>query len=366
MHVWNENKERKRMKKILLVDYQGACDKLHNPIGHSVKVLKEYKKMIDDDYAVSVAAPDCIIQHISKEQFQNMFTLKYEILEEGKKKLFRKLTDKIKMFSNLSQLKKYDQFDMVWFYNTNFFLFLYFFLHRMPLKSFCLVCSNNFGSGCIGGFLKKIYRISIKKFAGVIYTQKGLLVNHDNTMYMPDYYYDKEAYEKYRVNHKRNKVVCLGTMNYSKELDKLVKTFNKNEYQLEIIGRFHNPGEFQILKKNAKDNIIIRNEIVDEKEYYQILGEAKFSVLPYNMDYYSERTSGVLLESIFVGTIPIAPKELLDSNDMKGIGYNALEDITYDLLKQSYDKLQREIIDKAETFESKQEIQVKLKKLLQI
>ena len=51
------------------------------------------------------------------------------------------------------------------------------------------------------------------------------------------------------------------------------------------------------------------------------------------MKVYEGRTSGVLLESIFVGTIPIAPKRLLEENEVRGIGYETLDEINAIWLK---------------------------------
>ncbi|MFI3202559.1 MAG: hypothetical protein R3Y54_13750, partial [Eubacteriales bacterium] len=42
---------------------------------------------------------------------------------------------------------------------------------------------------------------------------------------------------------------------------------------------------------------------------------------------YAGRTSGVLLESVFVDTVPIAPSCLYEVGDMKGIRYERLEDL---------------------------------------
>lgn len=45
------------------------------------------------------------------------------------------------------------------------------------------------------------------------------------------------------------------------------------------------------------------------------------------MDCYKGATSGVLLESIFLKSIPVAPQKLLDYNGINGIGYGDLEEI---------------------------------------
>ena len=57
------------------------------------------------------------------------------------------------------------------------------------------------------------------------------------------------------------------------------------------------------------------------------ISSAKYSILPYDMNQYINRTSGVLLESIYVGTIPIAPRSLLEHNKLPGIKYDSLNEL---------------------------------------
>ena len=51
-----------RMKKVLLIDYYGICDKDGRAVGHSPKVLEEYSTLLGDCYTVSVAASPCLIK----------------------------------------------------------------------------------------------------------------------------------------------------------------------------------------------------------------------------------------------------------------------------------------------------------------
>jgi hypothetical protein len=45
------------------------------------------------------------------------------------------------------------------------------------------------------------------------------------------------------------------------------------------------------------------------------------------MEQYGCRTSGVLIESMFLHTIPIAPRKLLEANGIQGIGYDNIEEL---------------------------------------
>ena len=58
-----------------------------------------------------------------------------------------------------------------------------------------------------------------------------------------------------------------------------------------------------------------------------MLAGAKYTVLPYDMRQYKSRTSGVLIESLFVNTTAIAPEQLLRENQIDGIGYQNIEEL---------------------------------------
>ena len=179
----------------------------------------------------------------------------------------------------------------------------------------------------MGRALDFVFRKGLSKFDAVIYTQKDMNIPHHKTLYMPDYYYDATKYDQYRLLPKADKVVCLGTMNPYKELEKLVDAFNENGFSLEIAGRFLDHQRYLNLQCRAKDNIMIEDVILSEDDYYRKLAGARYAIMPYDMKAYEGRTSGVLQEAVFVGTIPIAPKRLLEENDVQGIGYERLEDI---------------------------------------
>lgn len=318
------------MKKetIVFIDYCGSCDREGKAVGHSPKVLNEYADLLRDDYRLEAILPLCVHETVKAEMFDRIMNLPYQIVEEGERGILKRVVDKYKLFRNISLANRYSDNKICWYYRTDFFLFLYYFLHRKPKdkEMICLLYQQKFAEGLLGNFFNIIFKKGLSKFDAVIYTQEKMNIPHPKKFYMPDYYYD-EKYEKYKKIPKDNKVVCLGTMNPYKELEKLVDVFNENGIKLEIAGRFLDQQRYLDLQRRAKENIIIENVVLAEDEYYQKLAGAKYSILPYDMKLYVGRTSGVLLETVFVGTIPIAPKRLLEENQIRGIGYELLEEI---------------------------------------
>ncbi len=316
------------MKKVLLVDYYGTCDESGKPIGHSQKVLQEYSNLIKEYFTVSAAISPCLMNGLD-DKFAEIVPLRYNISANGTKSFAERITDKVKLIANIRQALKVKGYDIVWFYRTDFFLFFYFCLRRKKgqLKIVGQVYQEEFVSGSLAKVLNYFYKKGARKFDGLIYTQKGMAGFHPNTLHIPDYYYDEQKYGKYLAIQKKDMAVCIGTMNPYKRLEELVDAFNENGMQLEIKGYFYEKERFQKLLKRKKDNIVIEDVVLSEEEYYRLLAEAKYSILPYDMEQYGCRTSGVLQESLFLNTIPVAPKALLEENGVEGIGYEQIEEL---------------------------------------
>ena len=113
-----------------------------------------------------------------------------------------------------------------------------------------------------------------------------------------------------------------------KKLEELIEVFEENGIPLEIYGKFFDHKRFENLRRKAGRKIIIENVILPQETYYKKLAEAQYTVLPYDMRQYKGRTSGVLLEALFVQTIAIAPSDLLKENGMPGIGYERLRELS--------------------------------------
>lgn len=318
------------MKRILMVDYYGTCNNEGEPIGHSPKVLREYTDLLENDYCISVAISPCLEGKIREEDYEEIIILPYDIVEEGKKGLRVRIIDKFKLFRNIDKaMKEKNKYDIVWFYRSDFFLFLNFFLRQKnnKISPYALVYQQIFCTGIVGKILSWIYNKSIRKFDGIIYTQKSAAPNHSHKLYIPDYYYDEGKYGRYRGIEKSRKAVCLGTMSPYKKLEDLIETFNNLGYPLEIAGYFFEEGRYQDLCRKAKPNVTVQNVILSEDDYYRKLAGARFAVLPYDMQQYQNRTSGVLQECLFLNTIPIAPAGLLKNNDIDGYGYERLSQL---------------------------------------
>lgn len=348
-----------RDKLITLVDYYGNCDANGKAVGHSRKVLEEYCSLVKGEYEVDAVLPKCIACETNRTLFHEISLLPFQIMEEGSRGIVKRIIDKVKLFVNIYQALKKSKGDIIWFYRTDFFLFFYFCLFKRPQKQkiFCLVYQQKFAEGSLGRILNAIYQRGLTKFDGVIYSQRNMPPKHDNTFYMPDYYYDQNKYGKFLNIKKKYLAVCLGTMSSYKKLEELVEAFNKNEIPLEIRGKFFTRGRINKLMKAARSNVYIEDRILTEDEYYLGLAEAQFIILPYDMKQYSGRTSGVLIEALFMHTVPVAPRALLDENGIVGIGYETLSELANgDILREQYREKHELLIEQCQKYPKKEEI----------
>ena len=96
-----------RMKKVLLIDYYGICDKDGRAVGHSPKVLEEYSTLLGDCYTVSVAASPCLIKEAG-EQFHDKYTLRYDIYSDREMSVRKRIQDKVRLFFNINEALKLD------------------------------------------------------------------------------------------------------------------------------------------------------------------------------------------------------------------------------------------------------------------
>lgn len=319
-----------------LCNYYGMCDSSGKAVGHSVKVTDEYGQILQDAIGrVSLIASSCIVKGITADCFDEIVELDNEIVVDTPFTFARRISDKIKIWNNLKKCFLISG-DTLFFYQVDFFFFLYILTHKLPTakRIYALIYHSNFTGGILEPILNKICRAGMNKLSGVFYTNHGNVLPDIKSVWIPDYYYMDEKYGYFFSLPKEEKCVCLGTMNRYKQIEEIVKLFSKTNYRLEIVGRFDDKERYNRIKNAVENssNITVEDTILEDYDYYAKMGKSKYNILPYDMNQYINRTSGVLQEVIFVGSIPIAPNRLLDYNSVKGIGYDSIEDVDVEKL----------------------------------
>lgn len=331
----------KKTESIAMVEYQGRCDENARAVGHVPKVLPEYYAYIADDFDVSVYAPDVILKEASERLTEAyVCTLPYRIVMRGNAPLTERIGNKLNMFKNISYVLKKNHEDVLWFYNVEFYLFLYLALFgNKGNKIAVTLFLDGFHSGALKSIKQKIFEAGQKKVWRCISTGASFNFKNMDSVFIPDYMYDEALYGRYEKNDKGAYAVCLGTMDKGKQLDELINAFNRMSFRLMIAGRFYDEAWYEALRSKASDNIEIRNEYLDTDEYLTLLSKARYVIVPYNEGNYSRQTSGVMQEAVFTGTVIVTHKDILSGNKLPGIGYKDYRDITDGLLEDtSYNK----------------------------
>lgn len=318
-------------KNLYIVDYIGNCNENNQPIGHPIKVVNEFFELLRKDINVGLAIPIIYkskINDVDKAKEIIWFERVTQILRSNR---LPKITLNLNKIKNIKQVIYNCKYENIWFINADFCLGVALTLYKKKSKNKNIIVTlymNNYDNIGIGTKIKNyFYQKIIKNASVIIASSNNLSFNAKKIEYIPDYFYSDNLYGKYKNVIKENKVVCVGTMNKTKELETLISVFNRINIKLYIIGSFSDKEQFDKCNLIKKDNIIIENKIVTKEEYYNLIASSKYVIIPYKMEQYTNRTSGVLLETMFLGSIPIAPEFLLDFNNIKGVGYNSLNEL---------------------------------------
>lgn len=308
--------------RILLAEYLNYVNGDGKPIGHGKKVLQEAMQVLHGNVTCVVCSNAYLPENVDGSIAVS------RIEEICQQKAGKKLN--LKILQNIKQSFKQSNAEVLWFTNTEWRLLAYLaFVNRR--KKIVVTCYRDIvkdiaeSRAKLKGIKLFLVRRGLKRADLVVVTNKHLRIS-EKQVFVPDYIYN-EFYEQYTGMEKKNRIICVGAMRDSKDLRGVVSLFRDTDVEVMIIGGFSDKKEYEWLKNHKADNITIEDRIVPYDEYYRLIAESKFVIIPYKMEAYTMATSGILQEAMFLHTMPIAPRELLNYNSVNGIGYDKLSDI---------------------------------------
>lgn len=318
--------------RITLIEYLNYTSAERATIGHGKKVLQQMAELLSEEYTVECM---CSALYLPDGFTQARQTLDV-ISQEGK--TIKEINSAV--FRNLRACGGHlPESEIIWFTNSDWHLmaFLPFLRTRAKIvvTAYRDIRKDVATSKSKLAFLKKaLVEKGIKKTDLFAVSNRNLQLSN-NQVFIPDYFFD-ETYESYLSETKIDRVLCVGAMRKSKDLDGLIARFRESDVPVYIVGGFQDKDWLKQLKKQSTSNIRIEDRIVPYDEYYHLIGESRFTIMPYNMDIYETATSGILQEAIFLGSVPIAPEKLLQYNCVRGIGYHAVSELpnSLDALKK--------------------------------
>lgn len=310
--------------KVALVDYIGYGDAKGNPVGHTLKILKEYGELISDGYEIEYWTPKGYASQLQNEKV-HVLPFYSNTIVRGKNVWNNMMTFAQSCVNILYILTKTNA-DIVWFCNADQFLYMClgmfgFFETKIVVTAF----ATQYPKGYHNYFLNKV-----KNHISLFISSNRKYEEIDNGFFMPDFLFSDKIYASYISEQRENKIVCLGTMSRSKKILEIVQVCNNKNWNLDIKGFFYDKSYYDEIISVKHENIHIENRYLEYKEYLQLLGKAKFCFFNYDEKAYANITSGVLLECIFMNCIPIANNFLLKNMNINGIGFDEIEDIKFD------------------------------------
>lgn len=321
------------MKELIIADYIGNSMPDDKPSGHLVKLLRETDMLLKDEFNISYIVADNYVSFLPKLKIHSIVN---HLCQKGNK------INRIRQrYKNISQILKAKE--PIWFINTDFWFYLYLATHRITNKKIYtlnyLTYKPETDEKGVGKKIKwLIYRRASHKVKKEFVTCKNLY--SQNQVYVPDYYFDPKLYEKYIQKEKKNQVVFCGGISSAKEVEQVVSVFSKNKQPLIISGKFESQELYEKITKTSYENIQIKNCRLSDDEYYKLIGESKYVILPYKESCYSGRSSGVILEALFLNALIIGPQFLLTELGISGITYKRIEEL------QSFNMLDHEETNK--------------------
>ena len=312
------------MDSITIVDYIGNCDDNGVPTGHVVKTINEAVEMLRDNFEVNLAIASNYRKYVPTNL--SIYPLSYDARPSTQDSIFKKLSILRKRITAIRKIIA--QNNKIWFLNTDFWLYVAIVSCKIRTNQEIYITNylDFYNKGSFGKDLKNtIYRRACKKVKCVFTTDPSIVLK--NHIFIPDYWYDRSKYELYKAEVKVKAVYICGGINPGKDIEGTINAFNRNNQQLVVCGNFSSDEILQQSRRTANDNIKISHGRMTDEEYYRNLGRYEYVLLPYKKENYENRSSGVILEALFLGAIVIAPNFLLNHLGIAGIGYDLIDEL---------------------------------------
>lgn len=333
--------------KIFLIDFNCIVDVDGKPMGHTFNVAREIYSLLQtkNHDIVYVASPQYAKNFPAKETLPILRSVvrgsgvennEGAIIKENFRRISQQIKDGILFFAHCDSY-----YARLLPKSTK---------SRKSIAIFYNAKAKNPSDGLLKKFLKKVYfsyslHCIKKRIDVLIKTNKNLKFNNKNVLYMVDYYYKRDVYEKYRNIEKQPcKVVCLGQNNKHKQIIQIINKFKGSKYSLVIRGKFFDKAVYDeaISLSENYNNIVIEDNNISEEQYYSELASAKYCILPYDTGLYFERTTGVAIEAMFLDAVVIGPKAILSFNDISGISYDEIAQLDLKKLDNDQSKILKE------------------------
>jgi len=301
---------------ISLIDIVNTLDEKGNPVGHGLKILKDLPNVFEEDVEIlagkeylrflkkrRTALPFCIYSGAYKGEALKMLCNYFISLFAAKGRVLVYTITLEPLLWGIALCKGGRKIVVITCWHWDKYICS---LYKHPIRRW-------------------LVQRGLEKLDGCIVTNYMYKPKVPNIR-MPDYYITDDI-RQYQNKEKQTGCVCLGEVRAGKDIVGLVRVMRQTGIPLLVAGSFQDKKIYQKARKLCTRNMIIEDANLPYDKYVACLASYKYVVLPYDAHHYDGRTSGVLLEGIFLGAVPIAPKSLLEQNQVQGLGYKKISEI---------------------------------------
>lgn len=316
--------------KIALIEYLNYVNNDGLPIGHGMKVLSEMALLLEGQFETVIISSkayntDLNIAEVKRDGIPPICQNRLSINSINKN-----------VFNNLRKaLVLAKDCDVIWFTNTDWHLMAYLPFAQKTKKIIATVYRDirkdvGQSQSRLAFIKRQLVERGLARINLFVATNMNLKLGQSQ-VFIPDYILG-DNYKKYFSDQKISRILCVGAMRKSKDLMGVINHFRGTNIQVYLVGSFQDKDWLMQLEERCTSNIVIEDRMIPYDEYYKLIAESRFTILPYDMNVYETATSGILQEAIFLGSIPIAPEQLLRFNSINGIGYTDLSELPTDCL----------------------------------
>lgn len=308
------------MKKLVVADYLGNSNHEGVPSGHVLKILREAEKVLAGEQEIVY-----IVTENYKEYLPELNIHHYVRYMDHSCSGLKKVLQRIAKITNIISILRTG--NRIWFINIDFWFYLT--LVFIPTIGKKLYATNYVDYYVGNNWTSKLKLLVYKKGNAKLKCEftTAQCLHQRNQVYIPDYYFDEPVYNGYIKLDKKKQILFCGGISRAKDVEGLVRAFGQNGQPLKIEGQFESLALYEHICGRATSNIQISNKRLSDEEYYSGVGESKFIVLPYKRENYFGRSSGVILEAVFMDAVVIAPDFLLNELGIDGILYSNINEL---------------------------------------
>jgi glycosyltransferase involved in cell wall biosynthesis len=324
--------------------------------GHFHKVSLQLLQILSENLEVKVLGGRTYSKYFDESKIEILpyFTRKVDL---DNKSFFIKVKTKIKSFFNTIAVLRNRKYDVLIFHDNNQTLLYFLLLFFKPNSHIVLIRYTKNNTSLSNRLFNKIKC----KISFIISSLESVAISYGiDYILLPDYLPVKTSQQE--LPKPLYDFVLIGTINECKDIEDVLESVLNSSLTLKIAGHFENEEQYNKLLSTygSSERISITNKYLTEEEYECFIKIARFILLPYKTDSYSNRSSGVILDAIYSGRPVIGSNidafQIINEREIGFVYKSSLADIISLVSTCNYNNLLKNVTECRKIFEHSSEL----------